>query len=255
MSKTCIICRAVASPSLQLQYCALCQSSLYCSNACQRNDWKKQHKEICKLLNVGHGDMQLRCEFHTDRKIDSKEQFESDELLLNEGAKRFFELFQESSFEGSQAAARKMKKYAKRQTKITQNFLLFHSLRFLIRSDLKMLSWPNSPLLVMLHLVDPNVLCGDLDEPLEEGETRQTMLDDLADMAYPFDYSTHENQLILAKQLIRHGANVKAASIPHGKTPLHNACYAGVVTNLDFVKLLLEAGANPNAQDHKGRTP
>jgi hypothetical protein len=33
------------------------------------------------------------------------------------------------------------------------------------------------------------------------------------------------------------------------------ACYAGVVTNLDFVEYLLEAGADPNAQDHLGVIP
>jgi hypothetical protein len=38
-------------------------------------------------------------------------------------------------------------------------------------------------------------------------------------------------------------------------TPLHNACYAGNVTNLDFVELLLEEGADPNIQDYLGATP
>jgi hypothetical protein len=37
--------------------------------------------------------------------------------------------------------------------------------------------------------------------------------------------------------------------------PLHNACYADNVTNLDFVELLLEAGADPNTQYHPGLTP
>jgi hypothetical protein len=32
----------------------------------------------------------------------------------------------------------------------------------------------------------------------------------MADLADPFDYSTHVNQLILAKQLVEHGANVNA---------------------------------------------
>jgi ankyrin repeat protein len=36
---------------------------------------------------------------------------------------------------------------------------------------------------------------------------------------------------------------------------LHRACFSGIVTNLDFVEHLLEAGADPNAQDHKGLTP
>jgi hypothetical protein len=76
----------------------------------------------------------------------------------------------------------------------------------------------------------------------------------LADPAAPSDYSTHQNQLILAKQLIKHGANVNAVST-QGNTPLHEACYLGVVTNLDFVGLLLEAGADPNTQDPQGLTP
>jgi hypothetical protein len=36
---------------------------------------------------------------------------------------------------------------------------------------------------------------------------------------------------------------------------LHKACFSGTVTNLDFVEFLLEAGAEPNAQDHEGLTP
>ncbi len=74
-------------------------------------------------------------------------------------------------------------------------------------------------------------------------------------MADHSDYSTHGNQLILAKQLIEHGANVNAVSIPYGKTSLHYACYGGNVTNLDFVELILKAGADPNAKDDVGVTP
>jgi ankyrin repeat protein len=77
----------------------------------------------------------------------------------------------------------------------------------------------------------------------------------LANLAHPRANRTHVNQLIIAKQLIEHGANVNAVSIPHGQTPLHNACSSGNVTNLDFVELLLEEGANPNIQDHLGLTP
>jgi hypothetical protein len=250
MPKNCIVCSAEASPDLQLQYCARCQSALYCSKACQRKDWKKQHKKICKLLNVGHGDMQVRTDAHTRQADQLKERFESDKQLLNDGVKRFFKLFEESTFEGSQATAQSMTKFAKRQTKLVKKGILFHSVHFLVRSsNSEMLSWPNSPLLVMLQFVDPNELFGG------EESSGATLLHMLADLADPVDYSTHVNQLILAKQLIERGANVNAVSIPNNETPLHQACFAGVVTNLDFVEHLLEAGADPNARDHKGETP
>jgi hypothetical protein len=107
----------------------------------------------------------------------------------------------------------------------------------------------HSPLLVMLQLVDPNELFG------AQESSSITLLLMLADLTDPFDYSTHVNQLILAKQLVEHGANVNAASSVQEMTPLHRACYASNVTNLEFVELLLEAGADPNAQDHLGNTP
>jgi hypothetical protein len=142
-----------------------------------------------------------------------------------------------------------MKTIAERQTKETQKFLLFQSLYSLLRSDLKMLSWPNIPFLVLLQYVDSNVLF------VTSEETSVTMLHDLADLTAPSDYSTHESQLILAKQLIAHGANVNALSIPDGRTPLHKACDWGNVTNLDFIELLLEEGADTNVKDHLGLPP
>jgi hypothetical protein len=115
MHMSCIVCSAVATPDLQLQYCAQCKSASYCSKTCQAEDWKKQHKNICKLLNKGHGDMQVRTDYHTRLSNNLKEQFERNEQeRLDEDGKRFFKLFQESTFEGSQAAALEMKKIAKR---------------------------------------------------------------------------------------------------------------------------------------------
>jgi hypothetical protein len=187
--------------------------------------------------------MQTRDYMHTRLAIQSKKLFERYERCIDEDGKRFFKLFQESTKNGSRAAARTMKWIAKRQTKHNQLHLLLNSLLLLIRSNSEMLSWPNSPLLVMLHFVDPNMLSG-------EG----TPLHHLSDLADPSDYSTQGKQLILAKQLIEHGANVNAVS-SSGETPLHSACYSGVVTNLDFVELLLVEGADPNAQNHMGRTP
>jgi ankyrin repeat protein len=82
-----------------------------------------------------------------------------------------------------------------------------------------------------------------------------TPLHDLTDLAAPFDYSTYEDQLVLAKQLSDHSTNVNAVPRPLGETPLQKACFASNVTHLDFVELLLEEDANPNVQDSLGLTP
>jgi hypothetical protein len=213
---------------------------------------------MCKLLNVGDGGMQVRRDAQTSLSSQLEEDFERHKNSIYEGDKIFFKLFQESTFEGSRAAALKMKKYAKRHSKQKRQFLLFHSLHFLVRaSNSEMLSWPNSPLLVLLQFVDPNIMCGDENaRPLQLGENRATPLHLLAQLAGPSNYSTHINQRILAKLLIEHEANVNAMSILCGETPLQNAYASGVVTNLDFIELLLKAGANPNFQDLRfGPTP
>jgi hypothetical protein len=142
-----------------------------------------------------------------------------------------------------------MTKFAKRQTKLEKKGMLYRSLYFLVHSsNSEMLSWPNSPLLVMLQFVDPNELFG-------VEATRFTLIHLLADLADPIHYSTHVNQLMLAKQLIEHGATVNAVESADGRTALHMACFSGNVTNLDFVELLLEEGADPNAQDDQGLPP
>jgi hypothetical protein len=172
--------------------------------------------------------MQVRNDEHTSQSILVKQAFETEERGRNEEMKLFFKLFEESTFEASRGAARKMKKIAIRLSKSNQKFLYFHSLRLLVHtSNSEMLSWPNSPLLVLLQFVDPSELSGYDGAPLQEGETRAALFRLLADLADPFDYSTHENQLILAKQLIDHGVNVNAVSSPDGDTPLHNACIGG----------------------------
>jgi hypothetical protein len=200
--------------------------------------------------------MQVRNEIHWKQTIILKNAIEDIRRHLDEDGKHFFKLFEESTFEGSQAAARKMKKIAKRQTKFAQKRLFFHTLYILARSDSDMLSWPNSPLLVLLQFVDPDVFAGHENEPLREGEKRYAALFLVAILADNSDYSTHENQLIIAKQLIKHGANVNAVSRgPEGEMPLHNACGSEAVTNLDFIELLLRKGADPNAQNHRGVTP
>jgi hypothetical protein len=192
--------------------------------------------------------MQVRTDGYMNACIYIKQGFERNERILDEDLKRFFKLFQESTFEGSRAAALEMKKIAKRQFKRTQQFLLSYSLYLLARSDPEMLSWPNSPLLVMLQFVDLNMMSGDED-------AHGTPLHDLTNLVAHSGFKSHINQLIIAKQLIDHGANVNAASRRRGCTPLHTACFTSAVTHLDFVELLLKEGADANARDCTGQTP
>ena len=89
MPKICFVCSAVT-----LQYCGACKSTFYCSRACQKEDWKKQHKHLCKLLNVGHKEMQVREDIHTSKSNVLKECFERNERGLDDDSKHFFKLFQ-----------------------------------------------------------------------------------------------------------------------------------------------------------------
>jgi hypothetical protein len=254
MPQSCFACKAVASGGVTFSYCGACQSVQYCSKVCQKKDWKEgEHKKICKSLYAGDGAMQMRRPEYEGLATKREESFKANENRFNDDMKRFLKLFKESTFEGSKAAARKMKKIAARQTKHIQKVLLFHSLYLLIRTDSKMLLWPNSPLLVLLQFVDPSVLSG----PDHEATCRFTLLHGLASLVDPTssDYSTHENQLTLGRQLIARGANVNAVTFPNSDTPLHSACDSDVTTNLDFIQLLLENGADPNTQDHLGQTP
>jgi hypothetical protein len=251
MTKSCFTCKAVVSTDVPTLTCGACRSAVYCSQVCQKEDWKEgEHKKICKYLNVGEGGMQVRLPVHMKNAAGLEDAFKESERRLDDNMKRFFKLFKESTLEGSQAAAREMTTIADRQTKHNQKFLLSHSLYLLIHADSEKLLWPNSPLLVLLQFVDPNMLAGPDHETLQEGEeTRISMLHQLAIVADPtsIDYSTQENQLTLERQLIARGANVNAVTFPNSDTPLHSACDSDVTTNLDFIQLLLENGADPNA--------
>jgi hypothetical protein len=109
----------------------------------------------------------------------------------------------------------------------------------------------------MLLFVDANVRLATAEEDSrEELATGPTPLHHLSCQADHKDHAFHKNQVILGQQLLRHGANVNLdMPPPDGRTPLHLACHSGVVTNLDFIQLLLEKGANPNVQDNNRKTP
>jgi hypothetical protein len=117
------------------------------------------------------------------------------------------------------------------------------------------LKLPTSPLKVALQFVDASVIIGpglNMDDDI--GFTPLHCLVQLSD---PSKEHMLENQCILAKQLIKAGANVNARAQRglHKSTPLHEACSSHNCTNLDLIQLLLNHGANPNAKNSEGFTP
>jgi hypothetical protein len=54
MPRTCLNCKAAASKDVPILCCGACRSAVYCSRVSQKEHWK-EHKNICKFLNVGEG--------------------------------------------------------------------------------------------------------------------------------------------------------------------------------------------------------
>jgi hypothetical protein len=108
----------------------------------------------------------------------------------------------------------------------------------------------------MLQFVDTNVRLGAATEEAspEEWSREITPLHHLIFQADPKHHLYHRTQVILGQQLFQHGASANLGAFSDGTTPLHIACDSGVVTNLGFIQLLLEMGANPNMQDSQGMT-
>jgi hypothetical protein len=170
----------------------------------------------------------------------------------NKEFQAFFQFFKESTTRAaSKAAARKMKKFV-RQSNYPPDYFWFRSITLLLRADSKMLLWPSNPFIVLLEFVDPDLLW---ESQEKEDDMRSTMLHWLAEAADPNDIKVQENQLILGRLLIRRGANVNSVTYPHSATPLFNACHSANTTNLDFIQLLLDNGANPNIQNFLGESP
>jgi hypothetical protein len=251
----CQVCEKGKKEGLKLSFCNSCRSVSYCSRVCQKADWKA-HKVICKQLNVGdakqpvHPDHQSRAEMTKERA----------ELTLSECAprmRRFFDLFLESQFDKDHTATvRKMKKILRKEPRFNREVILFRSLDILSQLPSEMLKLPTSPLKVALQFVDPSIMSNA--GPNMDGGRGPTLLHWLGELNDPSKEHTLENQCILAKQVIEAGANVNARiqhSLVDKITPLHNACSGANCTNLDFIQLLLDHGANPNAKDSEGATP
>ncbi len=73
---------------------------------------------------------------------------------------------------------------------------------------------------------------------------------------FPLGLASFFKRPAVAKVLLEHGASVHMASKPAGFTPLHSAIAddAGTPTK-DLVRMLLDAGADPNARSASEATP
>jgi hypothetical protein len=88
---SCQVCEKGKAEGVKLSFCNSCRSVSYCSRECQKADWKN-HKSICKKLNVGDAKQIV----HSDHQSNAEEAKEHAELALSDcgpRARRFFDLF------------------------------------------------------------------------------------------------------------------------------------------------------------------
>jgi hypothetical protein len=254
---SCQVCEKGMAEGLKLSFCSACRSVSYCSRECQKADWKT-HKVICKELNVGDAKQIV----HPDHQSYAEQRKEMAKRALSEcdpRARRFFDLFLDTQGDTDHTeSVRKMKKIFHKESRLKRQAILICSLTILSQLPSEMLKLPTSPLKVALQSVDASSVMSYPGSNMDDGRGfTLTPLHCLTQMSDPSNTHMLENQCILAKQLIEAGANVNAHA-QHAwnkSTPLHYACNGKSCTNLDFIQLLLNHGANPNAKDSDGATP
>jgi hypothetical protein len=251
---SCQVCEKGKAEGVKLSFCNSCRSVSYCSRECQKADWK-MHKVICKKLNVGDAKQAGHADHHV-RAETTKEQARLAISGCTPRVRRFFDLFFESKGDTDHTeTVQKMKKILLKESRYNRQVILFRSLTILSQLPSEMLKLPTSPLKVALQFVDASIMS--CPGPNMDDGRGATPLHCLAQMGDPSEEDTLENQCILAKQLIEAGANVNARAQRGLKkiTPLHTACFSANCTNLDYIQLLLDHGANPNGKDSEGVTP
>lgn len=231
--------------------CPLCRSVPYCSRKCQKAHYKT-HKKICNSLNATNA-QQLR---HPDH-LDVHEHLD-DQILIDSLTKfspfclELWDLFKTAKKDKDTARIRtKMNFLAQRIDFPEKHIFLLKVIPFILRVKQWKLTQPTSIVLVLLSSgIDLSTY-----ETTRCKLTLGTPFNTLSMMSSATDPHVNMNQVIVGRQLIEAGANVNLRSGEDDDTPLHVACSSTVPTNLDFVQLLLDNGADPNLTNSLGATP
>jgi hypothetical protein len=154
---SCQVCEKREAEGVKLSFCSSCRSVGYCSRLCQKADWKN-HKVICKKLNVGDAKQIVQAIHQVDAET-KNEQAKRALSGCGPRARRFFDLFFETQGDTDHTdTVRKMKRILLKESRYNRQEILFTSLFILWQLPSEMLKLPTSPLKVALQFVDASVM-------------------------------------------------------------------------------------------------
>lgn len=133
------------------------------------------------------------------------------------------------------ARVKTMKKLARKIPHKHRGAFAFLIMIIMVRLETWRVEKPTSPFLILLEsgVIDPN------------GGDGVVLLINLSQQSSSSSQSCNTNQVILGRQLLKFGANPNKAR-ENRDTALTSACYCFQPTNLEFIELLLEHGADRN---------